>query len=122
MHYAAASGNSYEALQYFVHNVFQDNPALSNVSITKGMQLAAALGHQESLIILLSRLSHPNEHNDDGQTAMHLVIETKNCQGNEFVNSRANINFTSFHRPHKMGITKSFNCFWRKVLKLAIMI
>ena len=73
LHYATAAGNSFEALVYFIENVPPDNPALSNASITKAMQLSAALGYDIALSVLLSKVEHPNAYDDHGRTALHLA-------------------------------------------------
>ena len=73
LHYASVASNSFEALVYFIENVPPDNPALSNASITKAMQLSAALGYDIALSVLLSKVEHPNAYDDHGRTALHLA-------------------------------------------------
>ena len=44
-------------------------------TVTKAMHLAASLGHEEALAVLLSKVNNPNTFDTNGFTALHLAAQ-----------------------------------------------
>lgn len=75
MHYAAASGNPYHSLVALLESVTSEVTAKGSSSVVTAMHLAASHGHEEALVVLLSKLTQINAFDSRGQTALHMAAQ-----------------------------------------------